>query len=223
MVSILMMRLKAQACGAAALLALAALCGSTTALAADRLPAPAASYEAHQSLTVNGTPLEAHIIHDRGRERRESVVDGLTNLLIVRPDEGKAYVIQPESRIAMTLGLADPEVGIAPSLLAKLAAAPEGQEAIDGIAVTRYRIQDVSPDGGGFDGRVWSTADGLYLRAEGVVSDGASRIEVRMALSGVQRKPPPAKAFDLPPGMRMMTMDALPERTRPATLGADAP
>lgn len=183
---------------------------------ADQLPPPAASYAAKQALTVNGARLEAVIHHDHGKERRESRVDGLTNLLIVRPDQPRALVIQPESKVAMEIEVTDPEVGVVPTALAKLNATRAGTETLNGEKVTRYRVQDTFPQGGGFDGYVWSSSDGIYVRIQGMATDGEEPIEVSMDLTDIRRGPQPAELFTPPSGLRLMTMEPLEGRVPPA-------
>ncbi len=182
---------------------------------ADTLPAPNAAFSASQDLTVDGVSLTARLFHDHGKERRESKVDGLNNLLIVRPDQNQATVIQPDSRMAMKLPLNDPEVGLVPSLLARLSGTAEGTETLAGEKVTRYRVQDVAPDGGGFDGRVWATADGIYVKLEGHAG-GQGAAAVSMTLSAITRGTQDPSLFDVPAGLQVMTLDPLEGRTPPA-------
>jgi hypothetical protein len=193
--------------------ALLVLAGSAL---AEHLPAPSAQYQARQSLTVNGAVLESVIHHDHGKERRESRVDGLSNLLIIRPDQPKAIVIQPESKMAMQIDATDPEVGVVPTALAGLDAKPLGPETLSGEKVVKYKVQDSFPQGGGFDGLVWSTPDGIYVRIEGTVTDTAGPIEMSMRLSDIKRGPQEAALFTPPPGLQMMDMAPEEGRLPPA-------
>lgn len=182
---------------------------------AEKLPAPAAAFSAGQNLTVEGAVLSARIFHDKGLERRESRVDGLNNLLIIRPDRQEALVIQPESKVAMKLGLTDPEVGLVATNLSLLSGTAEGTERIGGEAVTRYRVQDMTPDGGGFDGRVWATKDGIYVKMEGRMG-GEGAANVAMSLSDIRRGPQDPALFEAPAGLSIMTLDPLEGRIPPA-------
>lgn len=182
---------------------------------ADPLPAPKAAFSASQELRVDTVALTARLFHDQGKERRESQVDGLNNLLIVRPDQNQATVIQPESRMAMKLPLTDPEVGLVPGLLAGLSGTAEGTETLAGEKVTRYRVQDVTPDGGGFDGRVWATADGIYVKLEGHAG-GEGAGQVSMTLSNIRRGPQDPALFEVPAGLQVMTLDPMEGRMPPA-------
>lgn len=182
---------------------------------AEKLPAPAAAFSASQNLTVDGVALSARIFHDKGLERRESRVDGLNNLLIIRPDQGEALVVQPESNIGMKLPLTDPEVGMVASSLAQLSGTPEGTETLSGEAVTRYRVQDITPDGAGFDGRVWATPDGIYVKLEGRTG-GTGAASIAMTLSDIRRGPQEPALFTLPTGLSIMTLDPMEGRIPPA-------
>ncbi|WP_114391967.1 hypothetical protein [Oleisolibacter albus] len=187
------------------------LLAAAPALAA-KLPAPQADYSARQSLTANGVTTESRLFHSRGRERREATVDGLANVLILRPDRNKAYVMQPQARIAMEISPLDPEVGLDTALLATLDGEAQGKETIGGLQATKYKVQDVFAGGGGFTGTVWATADGIYLRVDGTATDGGEGVQVHMDLTGVSRGPQDAALFDLPADVRMMTLDTLPDR-----------
>lgn len=182
---------------------------------ADRLPPPTAAYSASQNLTVDGLALSARLFHDQGRERRESRVDGLNNLLIIRPDQDQAMVIQPESKVGMKLPLTDPEVGVVATTLSRLSGTAEGTETLSGESVTRYRVQDMAPDGGGFDGRVWATSDGIYVKLEGRTG-GDAAATIAMTLTDIRRGPQDPALFDAPPGLSIMTLDPLEGRMPPA-------
>jgi len=184
---------------------------------AEKLPAPAAAFSASQQLTVDGVALSARLFHDKGIERRESRIDGLNNLLIIRPDQGEALVVQPESNMGMKLPLTDPEVGAVASNLAQLSGTPEGTETLAGEMVTRYRVQDITPDGAGFDGRVWATRDGIYVKLEGMTGgEGAARIA--MTLTDIRRGVQDPALFTPPPGLSIMTLDPMEGRVPPAFL-----
>lgn len=182
---------------------------------AEKLPAPAAAFSAAQTLNVDGVVLSARIFHDMGLERRESRVDGLNNLLIIRPDQGEALVVQPESNMGMKLPLTDPEVGMVASSLAQLSGTAEGSETLSGERVTRYRVQDITPDGAGFDGRVWATRDGIYVKMEGR-SGGEGAASIVMTLTDIRRGPQDPALFTPPAGLSIMTLDPMEGRMPPA-------
>lgn len=182
---------------------------------AEKLPAPAAAFSASQNMTVDGVALSARIFHDKGTERRESRIDGLNNLLIIRPDQGEALVVQPESNMGMKLPLTDPEVGMVASSLAQLSGTVEGTETLSGEAVTRYRVQDITPDGVGFDGRVWATRDGIYVKMQGRTG-GEGAASIAMILTDIRRGVQDPALFTPPAGLSIMSLDPMEGRLPPA-------
>lgn len=183
---------------------------------ADALPPPVASFSASQNLTVDGAALSARIFHAGGLERRESKVDGLNNLLILRPDRREAIVVQPESAVGMKLSLNDPEVGVVATNLSRLTGTVAGREIVAGEPTVKYRVQDVSPDGDSFDGHIWVTGDGIYIRVEGKVGEGERPAQVGMILSDIRRGAQDPSLFEPPPGLTWMSLDPLPGRVPPA-------
>lgn len=186
------------------------------AVLAAGLPPQRASYSATQTLSVNGVELSAQVNHQRGMERRRMTADGLASLVLIRPDKGKAWQIQPDMGLALELPISDPEVGIDLSRLHTLDARPVGRETVAGLPVTKYRVSGAYPEGGGFDGNVWSTDDGLYARVEGTATDGGEPQAVRLTLDAVRVGPQEPAFFDLPQGLSIMSLGVIEGRVPPA-------
>lgn len=180
--------------------------------AADTLPEPRASYRAMQTITVAGQEMRARVFHDQGRERRETQMDGMQAVLILNPADGTAYVVHPQMGMAMELPMDSAETGPDPQLIAGLSATAEGRETVAGEQTTRFRVADTGGEGG-FQGLIWSTADGIYVRMDGAVSDGEETVPMRMELSQIERGPQEASLFALPPGVQLMQLAPLPGRT----------
>lgn len=183
---------------------------------AGELPAAKAEYSAVQSLTANGAKVEAKVFHARGKERREAELEGVPTVLLLRPDRKKAFIHQPGLNMAMEIAPLDPEVGIDVSMLGGLDAEALGKEKVGGLDTTKYRVQDVFEQGGGFDGFVWSTDDGIYARVQGRATDGGEGVELALELRDVKRGGQNPGLFDLPKGVQLMNMDTLEGRTPPA-------
>ncbi|MFC7331886.1 hypothetical protein [Rhodocista pekingensis] len=191
----------------AAALSLAAglLCLSAVGAArADGLPPPTADYSARQRVTAAGDTIEARLFHSKGSERREFVIDGVRSILIRTPE--RILQLQPELGMALEMQPGEgPEAGPDPGNLSTLDAEAEGQETLAGLGTTRYRVRRGEASGG-FEGRVWSTADGIYVRVEGTVTEEGRSVPVTMELADVERGPQDPALFSVPPGMRTMTL-----------------
>ncbi|HYC04491.1 MAG TPA: hypothetical protein VED40_14450 [Azospirillaceae bacterium] len=178
---------------------------------ADTLPPQRAEYRAAATLSVNGEEVRGTVAHARGMERRETVQDGLRSVLIVRPEQGEAFVLQPESGAAMRLDSGDPEAAPDLAALQRLPAVAEGKEKVAGLDTTRYRVSGGNEEGG-FDGMVWATSDGIYARVEGAATDGGEPVRLRMELAEVKRGAQDPTLFELPPGTSLMSFDPIPGR-----------
>ena len=186
---------------------------------ADRLPEPAAEFEAVQEMAVGDTKLEARVNHARGMERREMRAGGIPSVLILRPDRRTAYLFQPDLSMAMVLDAGDPELGLDPHALRALDATRQGKEAVAGLETTLYDVQGTVADGTLFTGRVWSTDDGIIARLDGTLTRDGRDFPLRTELRDVQRRAQSPSLFDVPEGTRIMTLEPLegrvPEAFRP--------
>ncbi|WP_044563711.1 hypothetical protein [Azospirillum sp. B4] len=191
-------------------------------LPAGGLPRMGADYQAAETLTVNGVRQDIRVFHDQGRERREMKEGGLSTVLILRPDRDAAFVLQPESRMAAPLSPQDPEAAPDLTRLAQLDAEALGREALAGEPVVRYRVVGTYDQGGGFEGQVWSTADGIYMRVEGTANDGSGPIAIRLDLADLKRGRQDGALFELPKGYSMMNFGPI-DAPVPEGLRQDAP
>ncbi len=191
--------------------------------AAAGLPPQRAAYAADQTLSLNGVELTTAVNHLRGMERRRATADGLFSIVLIRPDKGKAWQIQPDMGLALELPIAAPEFGPDLSALHTLDAEPLGRETVAGLPVTKYRVQGAFAEGGGFDGQVWSTDDGIYVRVEGTATDGGEPQAVRLTLGNVRIGPQELAFFELPQGLKVMSLDVIEGRMPPAFQQPDLP
>jgi len=204
-----MLRRLARAALSFAILPSATLLLSAFPALAGGLPPMKAEYAATQTLSVNGADFRMSLNHAKGRERRELSLEGTRSVLILRPDRQEAFVLQPEAKVAMPIGLGDPEVGPDLSTLHKLDAVPQGKEKVGGLDTVKYRVSGVYEEGGGFEGTVWATDDGIYAKVDGTATDGGEPVMVRLELADVTRGRQDPALFELPAGTAMMDFDPM--------------
>jgi hypothetical protein len=196
------------------------LLSAVSAANAGSLPPQTASFIATQTIKSGGERLTASVAHVAGRERREINLGGQSVVLIVLPATDRAYVVMPQSNMMMetTAGGADARPDLAG--LRRFEAVDEGEEAVGGMPARRYRIKD-SDQRGGFDGIVWSTADGIDLRVDGTILEAEGPLQIQIELNGVRRLPVNPALFEPPSGMTRMVMAPL-EGRLPDALKDDA-
>lgn len=173
----------ATALGAAPRLALAAD-GAT-----EQLPEPRASYTADTVVEIAGDRVVHKVYHAGGMERQELNLDGLFQITILRPDLGRAFVIQPGLDDYIELPIDEAYLLPLPSALHDFRVESLGEVREGGEDTVKYRLSSPEQEGKGAEGSVpggaegevegeskqdldvlvWSTADGIIMRVEGEI------------------------------------------------------
>ena len=156
--------------------------------AADSWPTPAAAYQATRVMDTGGMQMSGRLFHDRGKERWEVEMQGMTQVMILRPDLDKMFMLMPEMNMAMEMPFAFGANIPSPERHAGNEPEVVGQEVIAGEETTKYK----------FEGD-----DGITLRTEGSSAQGS----FAMHLDGLDRGDQPADLFELPAGVQVMPAD----------------
>ena len=187
-------------CCAAFWLALALLAGWPA--AADSWPTPEAAYQATRVMDAGGMQMSGRLFHDRGKERWEVEMQGMTQVMILRPDLDKMFMLMPEMNMAMEMPFAFGANIPSPERHAGNEPEVVGQEVIAGEETTKYKFE--GDDGTGpYTVFYWLTDDGITLRTEGTSAQGS----FAMYLDGLDRGDQPADLFELPAGVQVMPAD----------------
>ena len=173
---------------------------------AAQLPDSQASYSGEGVMTIADTEIPFRVYHDRGKERRELIMQGTTQVIIKRPDLGVATMLMPQMNMAMEMpidmsamsGLSDRAAAFNPE--------PIGTEMVAGEVATKHRLGGNDPSGGGFDGFVWLSEDRIVLRVDGNAGQGGQGTPLTIELTRLERGPQDAALFELPPGVQTMQM-----------------
>src|SRR4051812_12022043 len=168
---------------------------------AATLPAPADSYEADVALDVGATHLAGTVRHDRGRELRTIDTNYGRQTFLVRPDRGRAWLLQAGFGIALEVELNAPELGVDLNRLYRIEATPRGRETVAGLPVTRYRLAGEVVKNSRFEGDVWATDSGILVKVDGTATDAGRVQPVRMLLANVRRGPQDPSLFEVPANM----------------------
>jgi len=86
---------------------------------------------------------------------------------------------------------------------------PAGQETVNGIATTRYAVDESLPEGHA-TGSLWLSRDGIPMRLDGSFTASNGKIStVRWELSHVRTGPQPAALFEAPQGFSKLPPEAI--------------
>lgn len=196
--------------------------GFAAAAGATTLPWPtdAAAYSADSTIQTGELRITGRVWHDHGRERREMAVQGVNQVVIMRPDRNLAYMVMPQMNSGFEMdfgaaGLPSPE-----QMMNGLQPVAEGHETVEGMDTTRYRVTGNASDGSTVDGRVWVTEDGIVVRFEGTARFQNQTRTVRMTLQNIVRGAQDAALFEPPAGINLMRMDPNMMRQLPGMPGS---
>lgn len=140
--------------------------------------------------------------------RHDLTEDGRTNTLIARLDRKVAWLLVPEQRLAIELGIEN--FGLPVEILTGggIKQTPVGQETIAGMRTTKVRVErEPKPNANGrFDGHVWTTAEGIIMKIVGSGENQGRRGDVNMSFSNVKVAHQDPALFELPAGYRRLAL-----------------
>jgi hypothetical protein len=178
-----------------------------TPASAATLPQPTDSYAADVSLDVGATHLAGTVRHDHGRELRTVDTNYGRQTFLVRPDRGRAWLLQAGLGVALEVELNSPELGIDLNRLYRIDAVPRGRETIAGLPVTRYRLAGEVVKNSRFEGDVWATDSGMLVKIDGTATDSGRPQPIRMMLANIRRGPQDPSNFEVPANLNAMKVD----------------
>jgi len=136
--------------------------------------------------------------------------NGQMQTVIVRLDQKTAWMLVPALKLALGTDLEGlTQLSGAAGVLGaadKLKPIAVGNETIEGLRATKYRVQMNDPEAGRFDGFVWSTSQGIVLKIDGAGEQNGRHGTVRIAFRNVRVSPQDATLFEPPAGYRQVTV-----------------
>jgi hypothetical protein len=165
------------------------------------------SFSATRTVIVNGKSYIGAMFHIPGRERHEQVLLGMQEVFLLDDVQHAGLVVLPALKTMVEFPF--------PPLLAaldnpSLRKDPVGEDKIDEIPATKYRVEKTAPDGTHGEGFLWLSRRGVMMKLTGTVTaPGGHRTDINMALSNVKEAPQKAELFAPPPGLSKLPAEAL--------------
>jgi hypothetical protein len=184
---------------------LVAILANWVAASAGTLGDPQVGFSAERVLVFNGQSYVGRMWNMPGEQRHEQPLPMAKPVFILRADSAVGDIVLPNLRTTVEFAL--PRVLGAlgkPELLGS----PVGDEAVNGIATTKYAVDKAIPEGR-LSGAVWLSRDGIPMRCDGRFSARDGRVstvhwELRRVKIGRQN---PA-LFEIPPDYTKLPPDA---------------
>jgi len=140
--------------------------------------------------------------------RHEMTDDPRVNTLIARLDRKVAWLLVPEQKLAIELGLEN--FGLPTELLtgAGVKQTPVGQETIAGQRTTKVHVERPAGQSGNgrFEGDVWTTVEGIIMKIVGNGENQGRAGHVNVSFSDVKVGRQDPALFDLPAGYRRLAL-----------------
>jgi hypothetical protein len=173
---------------------------------AATLAAAKTGFSADRALTVDGKTYRGRMLMMPGKERHEQDLNGIPVAFVLRGDTPLAEVVLPKLHTVVEFVL-PPELHVFAD--PRLTRRPVGAERINGIATTKYAIDETVPEGHG-EGFLWLSGDGIPMQLDGTFTRTSGRAtHLHWELSHVRLGPQPAALFEAPAGFSKLPAEAV--------------
>jgi hypothetical protein len=184
---------------------LAALSLIAAPASAETLGDARVGFSAERVLVVNGQSYVGRMWHMPGEQRHEQDLPALKPIFILRADSAIGDIILPKLHTVVEFALPK-ELSILgdPGLLRK----PVGQEIVNGIATTKYDLDESRPQGSAV-GSLWLSQDGIPMKCDARLATDKGKVStIRWELRHVKIGAQDAALFEIPHGYAKLSPEA---------------
>ncbi len=187
------------------LIALASLLPNPWGALAETLGDARVGFSAERVLIIDGQSYVGRMWHMPGEQRHEQDLPALRPVFILRAGSAVGDVILPALHTVVEFALPK-ELSLLgdPGLLRK----PIGQETVNGIATTKYAVEEDSPAGHAA-GSLWLSGDGIPMRCDGKLEAKNGKVStIHWELRHVKIGNQAAALFEVPRGYAKLSPEA---------------
>jgi hypothetical protein len=163
-------------------------------------------FTADRTLVFDGRVYEGKIWTMPGKERHEQAIQAFRPVFLLRADNPIGEVVLPQLHTTVQFAM-PPELRLFshPDLRKN----PVGEETVNGIATTKYKIDESVPEGHA-TGALWLSRDGIPMRLAGSFTAASGKVStLRWELRHVKIGPQPAALFEAPQGFSKLPPEAI--------------
>src|SRR5260370_4835905 len=158
-------------------------------------------FTADRTLVLDGHSYQGKIWTMPGKERHEQAIQAFRPIFLLRAGSALGEVVLPQLKTIVQFAM-PPELRLLSDPALKKH--PVGQESVNGIATTKYAIDETVPERHAA-GALSLNRDGLALRLAGTFTRPNGKVAtVRWELSHVKMGPQPAALFEAPAGFSQL-------------------
>ena len=163
-------------------------------------------FSADRTLVFDGRVYQGKIWTMPGKERHEQAIQAFRPVFLLRADNPLGEVVLPQLHTIVQFAI-PPELRLFnhPDLRKD----PVGEETVNGIATTKYKIDQTVPEGHAA-GALWLSRDGIPMRLAGSFTATNGKVStLRWELRHVKIGPQPAALFEAPQGFSKLPPEAI--------------
>jgi hypothetical protein len=164
-------------------------------------------YSATRIVTVDGKTYRGKVFHAPGKQRHDVDINGIPFTFILNIEDRSSAIVLPALNAYVDFPL--------PPLLRELDRSrlehhAVGEERIDGLPATKYRVDYTASDGVRGEGFIWLSRDNILLALKGRILRPRNRpMTVTMQLQDLDIRPQSRELFLIPKGLRRLPYEAL--------------
>jgi hypothetical protein len=163
-------------------------------------------FSADRTLIVDGKTYQGRMWTMPGMERHEQNLNGIPAAFVLHGDTPLAELVLPELHTVVDFVL-PPELHLFAD--PRLTRKPVGHETINGVATTKYAIDETVPEGHG-EGALWLSDDGIPMKLDGTFTRTSGRVaHLHWELNHVRLGPQPGSLFEPPHGYSKLPAEAI--------------
>ena len=163
-------------------------------------------FSADRSLVIDGRAYQGKIWAMPGKERHEQAIQGFRPIFLLRSASPLGEIVLSQLKTIVQFKL-PPEARIL--VTSELKKRPVSEETVNGIATTKYAVDESLPEGHA-TGSLWLSRDGIPMRLDGSFTASNGKIStVRWELRHVRTGPQPAALFEAPQGFSKLPPEAI--------------
>jgi hypothetical protein len=163
-------------------------------------------FSADRTLVIDGHTYLGKIWTMPGMERHEQAIQAFRPVFLLHSGNPLGEVVLPQLKTVVQFVM-PAELRLLGS--PELKRHPAGQETVNGIATTKYAIDETVPEGHAA-GMLWLSRDGIPMKLAGSFTGRKGKVStVRWELSHVKIGPQPAALFEAPQGFSKLPPEAI--------------
>jgi hypothetical protein len=166
------------------------------------------AFSADRTLTIDDRTYNGKLYSRPGFQRHEQDLGGIEQVILLRRDDSHGWLVLPSARSYVEFFFRQATAELSDPSLQKTAV---GQETVSGLRATKYRVEHTARDGTAVDGYIWTTDQGILVKAEGeyTTAKGGRPTQVRLLLSNVRVAPQNQALFAPPENFMKLPSSAL--------------